>query len=158
MPRQNSGLRLPVRTQRAGDRRLDGAPIPPAESIWTSITTGKTRAIPANASVPSIDTKYVSIRPTEVWTAITRMLGAAIRARVGTIGAVRRRRVRTSMRAPVRDSPTTRYWPSTERRWKLGAFVPASACLDISPNAPSETQIWNVEPASKRAAPKRLRG
>ena len=73
-------------------------PIEPADIICISIKTGKTRATPASASVPSLATKYVSISPTEACTNITSTFGVARRRSVPRIGPSSSRRVRASKR------------------------------------------------------------
>jgi hypothetical protein len=69
-------------------------PTAPADIICISITSGNTSAIPASASVPSLPTKNVSIKPTEACATITRTFGPARRRRVAVIGPSSRRRVR----------------------------------------------------------------
>src|SRR6516164_7523224 len=69
-------------------------PMAPAETIWISMTPGKTSAMPASASVPSFDTNQVSINPVAACATMTSTLGHAIRNRVGTIDPCSNTRVR----------------------------------------------------------------
>ena len=57
----------------------------PAEIICISISAGNTSAMPASASVPSLATKKVSIRPVAACATITSTLGQAMRSSVGTM-------------------------------------------------------------------------
>ena len=66
-------------------------PMAPAEVICISITIGNTSAMPARASVPSLPTNQVSMRPTAACATMTSTLGAAMRSSVGTIGSCSRR-------------------------------------------------------------------
>ena len=72
-------------------------PIAPADTICSSMNNGKTSAMAARASRPSLATKYVSMSPIDVCTAITITFGSARRKIVGKIGASSSRRVRKSM-------------------------------------------------------------
>jgi hypothetical protein len=68
----------------------------PAEIICTSITPGKTSAMPASASVPSRDTNQVSISPVAACASMTSTLGHAMCSRLGTISPSSWTRVRGS--------------------------------------------------------------
>src|SRR5437660_818674 len=81
-------------------------PMAPPDIICISIRTGKTRVTPANASVPSLPTKYSSMSPTAACTSITSTFGAARRSRVPGIEASRSIRVRGSNRGPAPDRTT----------------------------------------------------
>jgi hypothetical protein len=61
--------------------------------ICTIMTTGKTSAMPASASVPSRATQKVSISPVEACASMIRIFGHAMRSSVGTIGSCRSRRI-----------------------------------------------------------------
>ena len=76
----------------------------PAETICINMTTGNTRAMPANASVPRCETHQVSIRPVDAWASITRILGQARRSSVRTMAPRSSSRVRESTSAPRRPS------------------------------------------------------
>ena len=71
-------------------------PIAPPEIICISITPGNTIDMPARASVPSLPTQNVSIRPVADWATISRMLGADSRSSSPSSGASSRARVRRS--------------------------------------------------------------
>src|SRR2546427_3382433 len=76
-------------------------PTAPADIICISISAGKTRATPASASVPSLPTKYVSMRPTEAYISMTSTFGVASRRSVLVIDPSSRTRVRGSSRCAV---------------------------------------------------------
>src|SRR5882724_2466006 len=76
-------------------------PMAPADIICISISTGKTSATPASASVPSLATKYVSMSPTDACTNMTSTFGVASRRSVLTIGPSSSTRVRVSKRGAV---------------------------------------------------------
>jgi hypothetical protein len=69
-------------------------PMAPAESICIIMKPGKTSAMPASASVPSLETHQVSIKPVDACAVITRMFGHASSSNVGMIAPFSRRRVR----------------------------------------------------------------
>jgi hypothetical protein len=52
-------------------------PMAPADIICISITAGSASATPASASVPSLPTKWVSIRPTDAYAIMTSTMGTA---------------------------------------------------------------------------------
>lgn len=108
-----------------------------AESIWTSITTGRTRAMPARAPVPSPATKEVSISPMEVCASIARMSGAANRAKVGMRGASSRRRVRPSCPA-VRQAARRCQARPCRRKPRCGRGPPPSTIRNpsLKPRSP----------------------
>src|SRR2546422_4710843 len=76
-------------------------PMAPADIICISMSTGKTSATPASASVPSLPTKYVSMSPTDACTNMTSTLGVASRRSVLTMGPSSSTRVRASKRGVV---------------------------------------------------------
>src|SRR5438445_2565036 len=76
-------------------------PMAPADIICISMSTGKTSATPASASVPSLPTKYVSMSPTDACTNMTSTLGVASRRSVLTMGPSSSTRVRASKRGAV---------------------------------------------------------
>src|SRR5712691_1637865 len=76
-------------------------PMAPADIICINMNAGKTRATPASASVPSLPTKYVSMRPTEACMSMTSTFGVASRRSVLVIGPSSRTRVRGSNRDAV---------------------------------------------------------
>ena len=78
----------------------------PAEIICISITPGKTRAMPASASVPNREMNQVSIRPVDACATMTRTFGHANSSNVDKIGAFRSRLVR-GLNAGLPDSETT---------------------------------------------------
>src|SRR5437762_568356 len=121
-------------------------PIAPADIICISISTGKTSATPASASVPSLATKYVSTSPTDACTNMTSTFGAASRSSVLAIGPSSSARVRASKRGAVaghaasllRDpAPARTLLPfgnitaSVLRPWAFmdGSFLPAERLL-----------------------------
>src|SRR5207245_1458765 len=76
-------------------------PMAPADIICISISTGKTSATPASASVPSLATKYVSMSPTDACTNMTSTFGVASRRSVLAMGPSTSTRVRVSKRDAV---------------------------------------------------------
>src|SRR5450432_2506329 len=94
--RSEASSRRPPPSARAIDDEMP-PPIAPAEIICISITPGNTIDMPASASVPSLPTKYVSIRPVADWASISMIFGAASRSSSGSNGASSSARVRPSI-------------------------------------------------------------
>src|SRR5207248_5906687 len=73
-------------------------PIPPADIVCISMTSGNVTEIPARASGPRRPTKYASSTLMATWASSMITLGAASRNRVSAIGPSSRRRVVVSAR------------------------------------------------------------
>src|SRR5215468_6818664 len=69
-------------------------PMPPADIVCISMTSGNTRDTPASAWDPSQPTKTASRVATAAWSSITSTVGAARRSRVRAIGPSSMSRVR----------------------------------------------------------------
>src|SRR5438552_2408635 len=82
-------------------------PMAPADIICISISTGKTSATPASASVPSLATKYVSMSPTDACASMTSTFGVARRTSVLAMGASSSTRVRASNGGAVAGGAAT---------------------------------------------------
>ena len=95
---EHQGVRIVTATcaQRAGNGGSNAAPMAPADIICISITAGNTSAMPASASVPSLPTNQVSIKPTAACATMTSTMGAPRRNRVDAMGPSSKSRVRGS--------------------------------------------------------------
>src|SRR5256712_13953117 len=101
-------------------------PMAPADIICISISAGKTRATPASASVPSLPTKYVSMRPTEACMSMTSTFGVASRRSVLVIGPSSRTRVLGSNRCAVAAGGASSGRDPTSARTPLPFDITAS--------------------------------
>src|SRR5438128_405173 len=105
----SASLRRPAPSARAIAAEIP-PPMAPADIICISMSTGKTSVTPARASVPSLATKYVSMRPTEACTNMTSTFGVACRARLAggeeEPAALEAREERTDARARERRHAT----------------------------------------------------
>src|SRR5262245_65240477 len=72
-------------------------PMPPADIVCMSMTSGKVTETPAKASAPSQPTKYASSTLMATWATSMTTLGAASAKSVGAMGPSSSRRVRASM-------------------------------------------------------------
>src|SRR5262249_38583018 len=117
---ESASARRPAPSVRATAEEIP-PPTAPADIICMSISTGKTSATPASASVPSRATKYVSMRPTDAWTNMTRTFGVASLSRVPTIRPSSSIRVRGPRfgRSPPRAA-TARGLLSAQRHARRG--------------------------------------
>src|SRR3989442_706509 len=132
-------------------------PMAPADIICISISAGKTRATPASASVPSLPTKYVSMRPTEACMSMTSTFGVASRRSVLVIGPSSRTRVRGSNRCALAAGGASSGRDPTSVRTPMPFDITASvlrtlAAMDCS-FLPGAWSAAGPRPARARCVP-----